>query len=238
MVNTLTFVSDFPKYELDAIWPPGHPRYGESTQHMLQSGDWGWGGQPTCRKAGGIVNFYDPNVRFPSYLAVSNDPGDGGPVPTCTAWTFTADFTIVDWPPGPNLFVFLTVAGAGGGVRVGFNRAGNFFLQGQSTEHSYSTGLTYSGGPVTVHVEVDPGALWWVQIFVGAALARTYCGLTWGAGELYAATFGTTMAGTASPTIQLTTTAVSGQMGTRVGNAECPHPVLSGRARTSVQWWP
>jgi hypothetical protein len=238
VVNTLTFVSDFAQYELDD-WPPTHPRYGESTQHMLASGDWTWGAQPTCRKEGGVVNFRDPNVGSPSYLGVTNDPGDGSPVPTCTAWTFDASFTFVDWPAsGPNLFVFLSMGGVGPGLQVGVNRAGNFFLQNQSTEHSYSTGLTYFGGPVRVHVELEPGALWWVQIFAGGALARTYCGLTWEGEALAAAIFGVMAAGVTSPTAQLTTTAVSGQMGSRVGAAECPHPVLGARARTQVLWWP
>ena len=191
MVNTLTFVSDFGKYPLDTIWAPTDPRYGESTQHMLASGEWTWGGQPTNRD--GIVNYNDPLAGGASRLGVTNDPGTGDPVPTCTAWDFSGDFTLDSWPEGgPTQVVFLSIAGrpnppyapaTGPGLRIGFNRAGNFFSLDQSRSHTESTGLTFSGGTIGVHIEVTPGGPWWVQISVNGALARTYCGNTWAGGS-------------------------------------------------------
>lgn len=244
MVNTLTF-SGPGTYPLDTIWPPGHPRHGECSQHMYASGDWTIGGQPTNRD--GTVNFNDPNVGVASNMGVNNDPGTGGPVPGSNSWTFSADFAIADWTAGPSNFVFLDAVGAANppypagvtrGLRVGLTRTGAFFVDGQLVDHEESTGLTYLGGPLTVHLEVTPHGLWYAEIHCGGALARVYCGNVWGGGDLVGATFGEmSTAGGAGPTLQLTTNAVSGAEGVRVGPAECPHaPVAAGRAW--ALWWP
>lgn len=246
-VNTLSFVSDFGKYPLDTIWPPSHPRYGESTIHMLQSGEWTWGAQPTNRS--GTINYNDALAAGASILGVTNDPGTGAPIPTCTAWDFQISLSIDSWPPGgATQVVFLQVQGrpnppyvpaTGPGLAVGFNRAGNFFTVGQLRSHTESTGLTFTGGTIGLHLEVTPKGPWWLQISVNGALARTYCGDAWGGGELFGASWGVgSVSGGSPPNAVLKSPSCSGTMGAAASPVECPHAVVGGGQRAWALWWP
>ena len=242
-LNGLTFAG-IGTYPLDTLWSPGHPRYGECTQHMYASGDWTRGGTPTNRD--GVVNYNDPNAAGPSTLGVNDDKG-AGPVATYTSWDFHLDLSIVSWPTGPGAVNFLVVQGVANppytpgttaAITVGFNRAGFFFTQGQLDEHSESTGVTYHGGPIGVHLEVTPKGLWWLQVSAGSSLALTACGAEWGGGELFAASWGEMSVGGSTPVIVLTSPSVSGTASTRTGPAECPHPPAGGAARARVFWVP
>lgn len=242
-LNPLDFVSDFTKYPADSP-PPNYP--GESTNHMRTSGDWLYTAAPVRNQAG-TVTFND--VAYgPGMLGVAN----ATPGPTAVAWTLSTSFGLT-WPAGgPANFRIASAGGVtdpppggnppgvGASVAVYLTRSGSFFTDGQTVSHSETNGAAYTGGPLTVRVEVTRHGPWWVRVSGGAA-ERVFCGDVWGGGELTSGTFGVgDPSGTgAIPLARLTTDSVTGATSTRVGPAVCPHlPPVGGGARTQVFWVP
>lgn len=240
----LTFVG-VGVYEEDA-WPPGHPRSGECTQHMNVSGDYTRSAQPTNRD--GTVNFNDPLAGGgPSNLGVTNLGVAGAP--TSNSWTYTGDYSIPDWGDDALIYHCVTVTAVGGpappgpgastGLGLSFTKAGFFFVDGQVTSHTESTGVTYHGGALTWHVEVTPNGLWYCEAAAGAARCFTACGEHWGGGELLGATFGMGALGGGGVDATLLLFGCSGAEATRTGPAECPHaPPGGGGPRAQVFWVP
>jgi len=245
-LNRLDFVSDFAKYPADSP-PPNYP--GESTNHMRSSGDWLYTAAPVRNQAG-TVTFND--VAYgPGQLGVANLDASGNPAATAVAWELSTDFALT-WPAGgPANFQIASAGGAtdpppggnppgvGAAVGVYLTRSGSFFVAGQTQSHSETNGATYTGGPLTVRVEVTRHGPWWVRVTGGAAV-RIFCGDVWGGGELHTGTFGVGDAsGTGGiPLARLTTTAVAGATSVRAGPAECPHLPVGAPRRAWALWWP
>jgi hypothetical protein len=246
-LNRLDFVSDFARYPADTP-PPNYP--GESTGHMRTSGDWVYTAAPVRNQAG-TVTFND--VAYgPGQLGVANLDASGNPEATAVAWALSTDFALT-WPAGgPGNFQIAAAGGVtdpppggnppgtGSGIGVYLTRSGAFFTAGQTVSHSEGTGGGYTGGGLTVRVEVTRHGPWWVQVHGGATLLYTACGDVWGGGELYSGTFGVgdPFGSGAVPRAVLTTDAVAGATSVRAGPAECPHAPTPGGPRAWALWWP